>query len=519
VDASIVVWGLFILALQTCKANGIIMIVETKNLSKKFGSMYALQHIDFSVEKGEIHGLVGENGAGKSTLIKIFTGVYHPTEGEIFFDGKKVVISAPAEGRKLGINVIHQDRNLVPSFNGIENIYLGLEAEKKHLFTVDFKAMRGRVDAVLAEYEIDVPLDKMASELTPPEKTLLEIVRSMMTECKLLILDEPTASLTDKESEVLFKIIRKVNAKGTAILYISHRLDEIFALTERITVFKNGELVKTVKTKEIDQDGLVGLMTDNWVSEKKEAASSGFGEVVYSAEHIATSDGVVSDASFSVRKGEILGIFGLGGSGRTELLEALYGYKSIKAGEVRLNGKKLGKMTPSSSLSQGIVLINEDRRGCSLVESRSVKDNIVLSTIDSYAKKGKFDAKSEKQDARDKIEELKIKTTGIHQPVWELSGGNQQKVVFAKALLSQPQIFLCDEPTQAVDIKTRFEIHELLRQRSREGSSVVYVTSDLKEMLMVADTIVVMANGRTWEQLPNIHLSSEKILTYCYRQR
>ncbi|AEV30947.1 ABC-type sugar transport system, ATPase component [Sphaerochaeta pleomorpha str. Grapes] len=495
------------------------MILETKNLTKRFGSMYALQHIDFSLEKGEIHGLVGENGAGKSTLIKIITGVYHPSEGEIIFDGRKVEITRPSEGRKLGINVIHQDRNLVPSFNGIENIFLGLPSEKKHFCTVDFKAMRERVAAVMAEYEIDVPLDKMASELTPPQKTLLEIVRSMMTECKLLILDEPTASLTDKESEVLFKIIRKVNAKGTAILYISHRLDEIFALTDRITVFKNGELVETVRTKEINQDGLVGLMTDNWVSEQKETIATAFSEIAYSVEHVSTTDLVVKDATFSVRKGEILGIFGLGGSGRTELLEALYGYKSIKEGIVRLNGKQLGTMTPAFSIKQGIVLINEDRRGCSLVESRSVKDNIVLSTIASYSKKGKFDSKSEKQDARDKIAELKIKTTGINQPVWELSGGNQQKVVFAKALMSHPQVFLCDEPTQAVDIKTRFEIHELLRQRAREGSSVVYVTSDLKEMLMVADTIIIMANGRTWEQIPNISVSSEQILTYCYQQR
>ncbi len=499
---------------------GLIMIVETRNLSKRFGLFYALKDINFQIEEGEIHGLVGENGAGKSTLIKILTGVYCKTEGDILVSGQKVEINNPVESNALGISVIHQDRNLIPSFTGVENIYLGKKLPK-HLTSVDFHAMKADVLKVMKEYEIDLPIDKMAKELTPSQKTMLEIVRAVMNKSKLLILDEPTAALSDKETVRLFALIRKINSKGTAILYVSHRMEEIFELTDRITVFKNGEMVKTVNTKEIDQNGIIALMTDNWKSNK---SSTHFedkkkNKVIYSVEHLSTTDGVVKDISFTAHQGEILGLFGLGGSGRTETLEAIYGYKGIKSGIVKLEETVLKKMTPENSIKKGIVLIHEDRRGHSLVMNRKVKDNIVLSTVDSYVKRGFFMAKKEKEDSLAKVKELNIKTTGIGQRVVELSGGNQQKVVFAKALMSNPKVFLCDEPTQAVDVMTRSEIHELLRRCAERGSTVVYVTSDLKEMLEIADSIVIIANGRSWEQLDNNNLTSEQVLQYCYKTR
>lgn len=495
------------------------MIIETKGLCKQFGEMYALKDINFSIKEGEIHGLVGENGAGKSTLIKILTGVYHLDKGEIFVEGKKAIINNPMQSRQLGINVIHQDRNLIPAFNGIENIYLGLKSETKNLCFVDFKKMKTKIKETMKKYGIEVPIDKMAKELSSPQKTLIEITRAMMTECKLLILDEPTASLTDKETEILFDIIRRLQAKGTAILYITHRMDEIFQLSDRITVFKNGELVKTVDKKDIDKNGLISLMTDNWSSSKNDLAENDFGKVMYEIKNIATADKVVKDASFKVRKGEILGIFGLGGSGRTELLEAVYGYTKVLSGEIYFENKKIDKPNTTKSINSGVVLINEDRRGKSLIASRSVKDNIVLSTLNNYVKKGIYNSKLEKQNALTKVKELEIKTSGINQPVSELSGGNQQKVVFAKALMSDPKVFLCDEPTQAVDVKTRDEIHKLLRNCADNGSAVVYVTSDLKEMLEVADNILIMAQGKTWELIHNKNVTSEQILKYCYLER
>jgi len=491
------------------------MLLQTKNLCKQFGGMYALNNIDFEIAEGEIHGLVGENGAGKSTLIKILTGVYSLDDGEIFWNGERVEIHNPRQSRSLGINVIHQDRNLIPAFNGVENIYLGLDYERKSGFAVNWAKMRKRVDEVIAELGIEVELDLPASELTPPQKTLLEIVRAMMTDCRLLILDEPTASLTDKEAEVLFSTIERLKARGTAILYVTHRLDEIFRLTDRITIFKNGQRVNTVKTSEVDKDKIISMMTDNWKSDPLQGTRN-FGKTLLSVRNISSKDGIVKDASFEVRSGEILGIYGLGGSGRTELLECIYGYRPKAGGSIVLDEVPIETSSPEKSIKNGMVLICEDRRGMALVGSLSVKQNIVLSTIDSYARFGIIDESKELSDAMEQISALNIKTEGPDQTVLQLSGGNQQKVVFAKALLSEPKVFLCDEPTQAVDVKTRHEIHKLLRKKAEEGNAVVFVSSDLKEVLEVADNIQIMAGGRTKEFLENKDLTAEQVLSCCY---
>ncbi len=487
------------------------MLLETKKLCKHFGGVYALQDIDFAIREGEILGLVGENGAGKSTLIKILTGVYHPDSGGISWEGNRVEIDTPYRSRELGINVIHQDRNLIPAFNGIENAFLGLPYEKKRGIGVDWKKMRQRVTGVMEELGISVDLSQPASLLTPPQKTMVEIIRAMMTQCKLLILDEPTASLTDKETERLFELIAKLKEKGTSILYVTHRMDEIFRLTDRVTVFKNGRLVNTVKTADVDKEQIISMMTDNWTSEKVKTSKE-FGAIRLEAGHIASRDGIVRDASLTVHGGEILGIFGLGGSGRTELLECIYGQRPVAAGTVAIDQKTVEKSSPANSLKNGMALICEDRRGMGLVSSLNVKQNIVLSTIDHYARIGVVDEKKEIKDTKEKIAQLNIRTEGPQQPILQLSGGNQQKVVFAKALMSDPKILLCDEPTQAVDVKTRQDIHMLLRRRADEGNAVVFVSSDLKEVLEVADNVLVMVNGKTGGQFINEGLGAEQVL-------
>jgi ribose transport system ATP-binding protein len=491
------------------------MLLQTKQLCKQFGGVYALKDINFEISEGEIHGLVGENGAGKSTLIKILTGVYSLDSGEVYWNGDCVEIHNPLQSREIGINVIHQDRHLIPAFQGIENIYLGIEYEKKSGFLVDWKKMKKRVQEVIEDLGIEIDLMRPASELTPPQRTLLEIARAMMTECKLLILDEPTASLTDKEAEMLFETIHKLQSKGTAILYVTHRMDEIFRLTDRVTVFKNGQMVNTVKTADVDKDKIISMMTDNWASEKIDGARS-VGKAMLSVKGIASNDGIVKNASLEVHAGEILGVFGLGGSGRTELLECIYGYRSKAKGSIVLDGKLIEKASPSNSIQNGMVLICEDRRGMALVTSQTVKQNTVLSTIDSYTRFGIVNESKEKTDTLEKISILNIKTKGPDQTVSQLSGGNQQKVVFAKALLSNPKVLLCDEPTQAVDVMTRNEIHNLLRKRADEGNAVVFVSSDLKEVLEVADNIQVMSNGCTKELLKNNGLAAEQVLAYCY---
>lgn len=490
------------------------MLLRTEKLSKSFNGVYALSNINFEVEAGEVHGLVGENGAGKSTLIKMLTGVYSIDEGTVFWEDQPVKIPNPSQSRTLGINVVHQDRTLIPAFDGVENAYLGREYPHKGM-QVDWKIMWETVEKTRDELGIELDLSKMAIELSPPQKTCLEIIRAMMNDCKLLILDEPTASLTDKESEILFDIIGKLKKKGTSVLYVSHRMDEIFRLTDRITVFKNGSMVSCVKTSEVDKDKLVSMMTDEWKGSDI-VHNTNFGKVLLEVQGIRTKDGVMKKGSLKVREKEILGVFGLGGSGRTELLEGIYGYRPITEGTVTIDGEQQNMLSPANSIKKGMVLISEDRRGKALVGNLSIKENVLLSCIDRYAKHGYLDEKKEKQDVSEKAEALKIRMTGLDQRIIELSGGNQQKAVFAKALMTNPKVFLCDEPTQAVDIMTRNEIHKLLREKADAGNAVVYVSSDLKEILEVADTIQLVVQGETRQLLVNENLTTTEVLSYCY---
>ena len=490
------------------------MLLRTEKLSKSFNGVYALSNINFEVEAGEVHGLVGENGAGKSTLIKMLTGVYSIDEGTVFWEDQPVKIPNPSQSRTLGINVVHQDRTLIPTFDGVENAYLGREYPHKGM-QVDWKTMWETVEKTRDELGIELDLSKMAIELSPPQKTCLEIIRAMMNDCKLLILDEPTASLTDKESEILFDIIGKLKKKGTSVLYVSHRMDEIFRLTDRITVFKNGSMVSCVKTSEVDKDKLVSMMTDEWKGSDI-VHNTNFGKVLLEVQGIRTKDGVMKKGSLKVREKEILGVFGLGGSGRTELLEGIYGYRPITEGMVTIDGEQQNMLSPANSIKKGLVLISEDRRGKALVGNLSIKENVLLSCIDRYAKHGYLDEKKEKQDVSEKAEALKIRMTGLDQRIIELSGGNQQKAVFAKALMTDPKVFLCDEPTQAVDIMTRNEIHKLLREKADAGNAVVYVSSDLKEILEVADTIQLVVQGETRQLLVNENLTTTEVLSYCY---
>ena len=490
------------------------MLLRTEKLSKSFNGVYALSNINFEVEAGEVHGLVGENGAGKSTLIKMLTGVYSIDEGTVFWEDQPVKIPNPSQSRTLGINVVHQDRTLIPTFDGVENAYLGREYPHKGM-QVDWKTMWETVEKTRDELGIELDLSKMAIELSPPQKTCLEIIRAMMNDCKLLILDEPTASLTDKESEILFDIIGKLKKKGTSVLYVSHRMDEIFRLTDRITVFKNGSMVSCVKTSEVDKDKLVSMMTDEWKGSDI-VHNTNFGKVLLEVQGIRTKDSVMKKGSLKVREKEILGVFGLGGSGRTELLEGIYGYRPITEGMVTIDGEQQNMLSPANSIKKGMVLISEDRRGKALVGNLSIKENVLLSCIDRYAKHGYLDEKKEKQDVSEKAEALKIRMTGLDQRIIELSGGNQQKAVFAKALMTDPKVFLCDEPTQAVDIMTRNEIHKLLREKADAGNAVVYVSSDLKEILEVADTIQLVVQGETRQLLVNENLTTTEVLSYCY---
>lgn len=539
------------------------MLLDVKSVDKKFNGVYALKGLDFSLGEGEVHGLVGENGAGKSTFIKILGGVYKRDGGSILWNGKDLPEAIrPEESRNLGINIIFQDNVLIPAFTGMENICLGRPYPVKGEL-IQWKEMEREAAAKAEELGIHLDLKKPVSMMTPAQKKCVEIVRAMMSDCKLLILDEPTASLSDKETNLLFSIVRNLKAKGTSVLYVTHRLEEIMELTDQVTVLRNGTLVSTVDTAGTSRKELVRLMSGNEAeagvedtetgkdvesklqggaadrasgkggvkqpvnSEAEKTDTQGAellgtgadGEIRKTAlevHGIRSKDGIVRGVDLNVKAGLITGMFGLCGSGRTEFLECIYGTRKLAGGEVMVNGAVTSHPTPSESIRQGIAFICEDRRGKAMIPAFTVEENMMLSSIDRYTKSGWFQKRAADKKAMDMIEALKIKCVGLSQPAKELSGGNQQKVVFAKALLTEPSIWLCDEPTQAVDVATRQEIHRLLKEEAKKGKAVLYVSSDLTELLEVADEVAVMAYGRVRKTFENKDLKPTDVLACCY---
>lgn len=493
-------------------------LLKVAGLDKVFGQHYALTDVGFEIEAGEVHALVGENGAGKSTFIKIMTGVYGLDAGTIEWKGRRVDIPDPGASRKIGINVVHQDRHLVPSFTGYENLFVGLEyPTNKSCIGVSWKQMKRRAEQLRSDFGVEIDLTKTADRMSPPEKTMLEILRAMMLECQLLILDEPTASLTDQEAEKLFALIGRLTAQGTAILYVSHRMDEIFRLSDRITVFRNGRRVDTVLTAETGKDQLIRLMSNAEVKKgHKRSRNRSSGEKVLELSGLSTKDGKVKGTSLNVRKGEIVGIFGLAGAGRTELLETIYGLRESAGGSISVAGKMISSPSPRNSLDNGVVLIPEERKRDALVLGMSIRENMTLPVLKRFSGWLKLRSRKERATVGSWMQEMNVKAAGSEQAVGQLSGGNQQKVVFAKALLSDPVLFLCDEPTQAVDVMTREEIHRLLKAQADKGCGVLFVSSDLQEVLDIADRLYVLHDSRIVAELDNDGVTSEQVLGYCY---
>ena len=499
------------------------MLLEARKLDKSFNGVYALKGLDLSLKEGEIHGLVGENGAGKSTFIKILGGVSTKSSGELTWNGVPFPAEfGPVQSRELGINIIFQDHVLIPAFSALENIWLGRPYPRKNGL-IQWKEMEKAALEKATELGICLDLKKSISQMTPAQKKCVEILRAMMSDCKLMILDEPTASLSDKEANLLFSIIKNLKANGTAVLYVTHRLEEIMALTDRVTVLRNGELVSTCDTGSTSQKELVRLMSGN---EKENGSAVNIlasatanihsGTPALTISHLSSADHIVKDASITVHTGRITGMFGLCGSGRTEFLECIYGIRRISGGTIEISGKMVKKPSPVDSIKKGIAFICEDRRRKAMIPSFTVEENMNLSSIDHYSKKGIFSMGAAVSAANGMINALKIRCTGTSQPACELSGGNQQKVVFAKALLTSPSIWLCDEPTQAVDVATRQQIHSLLHHQAAENKAVLYVSSDLTELLEVADEIAVMASGKIRKIFPNKNLKPADILSCCY---
>ena len=473
--------------------------LEVRRVSKTFPGVRALDQVSLTVGRGEIHALLGENGAGKSTLSKIVSGIYAADSGDIVLDGEKLSRLTEAEAGRIGISVVHQEGSLVAQLSVGENIFAGRQPVT-WLNMVDRRTMHERAKALLDRLGVDIDPAELVQNVSPAQRQVIEIAKALSRDLRVLILDEPTAALTLNETQALFQVARQLAREGVSIIYVSHRLAEIFELCDRVTVLKDGQWVNTVAVADTDTDALIRMMVGREVHFQRDASARSFGETVLEVRNIRS--GVwVQDASLSVRRGEIVCLAGLVGAGRTELCEAIFGARSYSDGEILLKDRPFRPKNPRHAISHGIAMVCEDRKESGLFLDRSLIDNIVVTVLDDVSNGVEISSRKSTALAESFVGALNIVTPSVRQLVGNLSGGNQQKVLLAKWLAVHPDLLIVDEPTRGVDAGARTEIYKILRQRAAQDVALLVISSDLPEVLTLADRIVVMAEGRTTGEL------------------
>ncbi|MGQ7563876.1 sugar ABC transporter ATP-binding protein [Streptococcus suis] len=485
------------------------MKIDMTGISKSFGTNKVLESIDLTLRSGEVHALMGENGAGKSTLMNILTGLFPATSGTISIDGKEMAFSNPQEAERFGISFIHQEMNTWPDMTVLENLFLGRELKTK-FGLLDQSAMRRKAEQAFQRLGVSIPLHKVIGDLSVGQQQMIEIAKSLLSDVSLLIMDEPTAALTDRETESLFGIIRSLKSEGVGIVYISHRMEEIFQITDLVTVMRDGIVVDTKLTSETSPDELVKKMVGREIDDYYPEKTAAIGDVVFEA--IGLSGKAFQDVSFQVRSGEILGFSGLMGAGRTEVMRAIFGIDSLIEGEMRLNGKRIDIQEPVQAIEKGIGFLTEDRKEEGLILDFSIKDNMTLPSTKDFSPKGFFDEKTSTDFVQSLIQRLHIKSGTPTMPVSNLSGGNQQKVVLAKWIGIAPKVLILDEPTRGVDVGAKREIYQLMNELAERGVPIIMVSSDLPEVLGVSDRIMVMHEGRISGELSRNEATQEKVM-------
>ena len=485
-------------------------VLEMRDIVKSFPGVRALKGVQLKVRPGQVHALLGENGAGKSTLMKCLFGIYQKDSGTIIYKGKEVNFNNVYEALSNGISMIHQELTPVPARSVSENVWMGREPCKG--IRVDHKAMRERTKQLFDRMSVSIDPDAIMGSLTVAQMQMVEIVKAVSYDSDIVVMDEPTSSLTEGEVENLFRIIGQLKEQGVAVIYISHKLDEIFRICDEITTFRDGEYISTDKADEIDINTLITKMVGRELTEMFPKVECPIGEAVLKVEHLSVPN-VVHDVSFELRRGEILGFAGLVGAGRTELVEAIFGLRRKSSGKIYKDGKELQIKNPGDAIRNRIVLVTEDRRAQGTVGVRSVADNIVLSALDRYG----FPIRHReiRKDSEEYIQQLSIKTTGIHQLVRDLSGGNQQKVLVARLLLNDPDILIVDEPTRGIDVGAKSEIHSIITQLAGMGKAIILISSELPEILGMSDRILVMHEGRMKAILSREEANQETIMSYA----
>ena len=484
-------------------------LLEMKNIHKRFPGVYALKGVSLQLKAGEVHALLGENGAGKSTLIKILGGIYSKDEGEIYIEGKKTDIKSVNDARAAGISIIHQELVLVPYLTVAENIFLGREPKKKSGF-LDEDEMIRRTGEILNELGLSIRPTDVIADLNIASQQMVEIAKAISFGSRIVVMDEPTSSLSDKEVDMLFANIKKLTQRGIGIVYISHRMSELDAIVDRVTVLRDGEYIDTVATKDTTNDELVAMMVgrslDNYYVRTYNKCEKTVLEVK------GLNNNKLHDVSFDLREGEILGFAGLVGAGRTETVRAIFGLDKLDSGSVKLDGKELAGKKPSEILKAGICLVPEDRKAEGLFPEMSISFNETLKVLDQFIKGISVDHNKEQEIIDRYIKALSVKVADVQNPMSSLSGGNQQKVIIGSWLAAGPKILILDEPTRGIDVGSKSEIYTIMNELAKQGVSIIMVSSELPEVLNMSDRIVVMCDGRINGVMDHTEATQEKIM-------
>ncbi|HBF3062194.1 TPA: sugar ABC transporter ATP-binding protein [Clostridioides difficile] len=470
------------------------IILKLSNIAKEFPGVRALDNVNFELFHGEVHALLGENGAGKSTMIKILTGAHSKTSGKFIFEGKEIEHISPDISKKIGINAIYQELTVFDELTVAQNIFMGKEINGKVL--TNDKKMNEEAKKIFDNMGIDINPNSLVKELSIAQKQMVEIARVLSSETKVLIMDEPTSSISKKETEILFRLINDLKESGVSIIYISHRMEELFEICDRITIMRDGKTVSTLNTKDVSsEEELINLMIDRKLDQFFPKRKVEIKEEIMRVESL-TKNNVFNDISFNIRKGEILGIGGLVGSKRSEIVEAIFGLRTYDSGKIYLNNEEVKFKTPSDAIENGLGLITEDRKGTGLFLQMSVKENTTMAGLKKISKfKSIIDRKKEKDILEKYIEALKIKTPHMNQVIQSLSGGNQQKAIIARWLLLQPDILIMDEPTRGIDVNAKAEIYNLMGDLVESGVSIIMISSEIPELISMSDRIMVMREG------------------------
>jgi len=486
-------------------------LLELEGITKRFPGVLALDDVSIDLNEGEVLGLVGENGAGKSTLIKILAGDYTKDTGRIVMNGLPVDFHSPADSQSMGIRVIYQELNTLDTLSVAENIFVGALPVTGKLRILDWKKLHADAKAVLARMEVDINPREIVGSLSVHEKQMVEIARAISRQATVLVMDEPTAALGEKDTESLFNIVRNLKSQGVAIIYISHRLEEVFQITDRITVLRDGKKIETVATSQTNKESLVSMMVGRELDEFYQKRELPVGPTILEAEHL-TIKGIIDDVSFDLKSGEIVGLFGLMGSGRLNVVNALFGIEKTDGGTIEIDGKPVAVNGPSQALKLGMGFMPVDKKLQGLALDLSVSSNIVMANIDNIGRFGLLNRRLEMQKARKWVDDVNIKTPALSAPASNLSGGNQQKIVLAKLLETGSKVFLMSEPTRGIDVGAKADIYSMMECLCEAGAGIVMLSSDMLEMLSMADRIYVISEGRITGEFSRTQANQETLL-------